>query len=587
MQWGRAAAATGTLLLLSAHQLACSGGHANGDDGPAPVTSENEVSGTKPQTGTPFERCSLVTGGNDGRAECATFTVPLDWSAADGSTASFFVKRVIGTARGVHRQLWLLQGGPGVAGDGFEPLAESLARNDASLDIYLPDHRGTGRSSKLDCPHERGRLSFDYGACMNEMKTMWGVAGMHTFSTTTAARDVGYVIDQVRTAGQEVHVYGVSYGTYWAQRYLQLFPEQPTAVALDGLCQSGLCSYLKSGYWLDRVGKKYLAECGEDATCGAMLGADPTARVREAIAAAQAKKCTGLTDIDGEALRRVYGWFITSFELRALIPATAYRILRCNTADVAALQRFEAAMKSGAGRDLSGLASEEDLSSEMLGRNIAFSELESDPPPSRAELAGLLADAVFTTPDATIRDEYDNWPRYDRDELVGKYPTSSVPVLMMNGTLDPQTPEEFAENVASHYKRQNQGLVVLPRAAHGVIMQSPVEGPASEPTCGMTLWHQFLTSPTAALDTSCRGAIQGHDFAGSPALAAHFFGTTTLWGNTPADDGGSGTTTTTKAHAGTLPSASTAAGLDAALRTAVRASHPFLRSRPNTVPTAK
>lgn len=480
-----------------------------------------------------FKTCPLVTGGMDTLAECADLEVPLDWSSPDGAKVTFFVKRLLGTAPGPRRQLWLLQGGPGGAGDGLEALAAEIARADAALDVYIPDHRGTGRSERLDCPNARGSLAFDYAICLKEMKIRWGIPGLATFSTTTAARDVGHMIELVRKPGQEVHVYGISYGTYWAQRYLQLFPTQPTAVALDGICQSGLCSYLKMGYWFDRVGRKYLAECAADAVCSDKLGVDPVESVRAAIAKANTGKCAGLTKINGASLRKLYGMFIASFELRALVPATAFRILRCDADDVVALKKFESVLTDDLGEGFSGFegsAGSKNLTSDVLGMHIAFSELEEDPPISRTDLADLLSDAVFTAYDPKLRDAYDMWPRYAPDGLVGKYPNSNVPVLMMNGTLDPQTPLEFAQAIAPHYIAASQGLIVLPRAAHGVIHQSPTSGGTTVPSCGMMLWHQFLESPTVPLNAACRANILPHDFAGSPDLAERFFGTPTLWG---------------------------------------------------------
>ncbi len=511
---------------------------------PARVTVEEP---TRPATSRPalvgrieFDTCSLVTGGTDQLAECANVEVPLDWNSPNDAKVSFFVKRLLGTAPGPHRQLWLLQGGPGGAGDGLEPLAAEIARADTSLDVYIPDHRGTGRSERLDCPNARGSLSFDYAVCIKEMKIRWGVQGLVTFSTTTAARDVGHVIERVRTPGQEVHVYGISYGTYWAQRYLQLFPSQPTAVALDGVCQAGLCSYLKMGYWFDRVGKKYMAECAADPVCSDKLGPDPVQSVRAAIAKANAGKCAGLAKISGTSLRKLFGMFIASFELRALVPATTYRILRCDADDVLALKRFESVLTDDLGEGFSGFdgaAGKKSLASDILGMHIAFSELEESPPISRSDLADLLSDAVFTAYDPKLRDAYDMWPRYTPDALVGKYPASQVPVLMMNGTLDPQTPLEFAEAIAPHYVAASQGLIVLPRAAHGVIHQSPTALGNAETSCGMTLWHQFLESPTVQLDSACRANILPHDFAGSPDLAERFFGRPTLWGPASASAG--------------------------------------------------
>src|SRR5262249_2285371 len=76
--------------------------------------------------------CAMYTGTDGREAECAHVEVPLDWSDPEGKKAVFFVKRVLGTAK-KRRQVWLLQGGPGGAGDGFEDIAWSITRRDTSL----------------------------------------------------------------------------------------------------------------------------------------------------------------------------------------------------------------------------------------------------------------------------------------------------------------------------------------------------------------------------------------------------------------------------------------------------------------------
>jgi len=517
--------------LAAALLAACGTGETSGGDrrlGELLEPSLNEATITT--TPFEFEPCSFITGGNDTRAECATVEVPLDWERPDGSRVSLFVKRLRASAGPATKQIWLLQGGPGGAGDGLEPLGAEIAKAEPDADVMIPDHRGTGRSTYLDCTTQRTRMSFDMAGCLGELKMKWGADGLASFSTTSAARDLGFAIHNTREKNQAVHVYGVSYGTYWAQRYLQLFPRQPSAVTLDSACQSGLCSFLKIPYWYDRVGKKYLSACANDAVCASKLGLDPVAKVRDAIARANARTCPGLRKIDGEALRQVYGWLIASFDLRVLVPSTTYRILRCDADDVLALQRFEAAIMTSVGPSGFGPAASATLSSEVVGYNIAFSELEEDPPVSRAELADLLRDAVFATPNAGIRDLYDAWPRYARNAWVGAYPTSSVPLLLMNGTLDPQTPQEFAETIAPHYTAAHQTFVLLPRAAHGVVRQSPIATTDATQSCGMSVWRSFIANPTGAVDSSCRTEILPLDFGGSTSVADFFFGRPNLWG---------------------------------------------------------
>jgi len=483
-----------------------------------------------------WEKCSLVTGETDGRAQCADVEVPLDWNAPEGKKVTFFVKRVLGNAKGPKQQLWLLQGGPGGAGDGLESIAEEIAARDDTVDIYIPDHRGTGRSAYLDCPATRKNsgYDFDYAACAKEATNIWGADGLATFTTTTAARDVGYVIEKSREKDQKVHVYGVSYGTYWAQRYLQLFPNQPTAVTLDSVCQSGICSLSKMGYWFDLVAKKYLGECAQDAFCADKMGPDPVAKVKEAITKADAGTCSGIEGIDGAMLRQLYQWFITSVELRVMIPSTAYRIVRCNDDDVDALQTFVSNLqKMFGGGQFAGFATH-DLSSDVLGIHIALSELEEAPPPTAAQLGELMKDSVIAEPDTHMIDAYQIWPRYPHDQWVDKYPESSVPVLLMNGTLDPQTPLEFAEQIAPHYTKPHQIFVQFPRAAHGTIHQSQIEGenPGS-PACGMLVWKDFVANPNADPWQGCTANIRGLHFEDGLGVAQWMYGRPSLWGLAP------------------------------------------------------
>jgi pimeloyl-ACP methyl ester carboxylesterase len=520
------------ILVTCALVLAACGGNTE----PAPVTAPPST--TEPPPPPPdggkvdppkpvvkFEKCSLETGGNDERAECATIDVPLDWGDPGGRKGKLFVKRLLGTAA-ERQQVWLLQGGPGGAGDGLESLADALSRT-GSLDIYIPDHRGTGRSTYLDCPEQmkKGLSSeADIKGCSDELKTQWGDK-LASFSTTTAAHDVGFVIDATRTSGQKVHVYGVSYGTYWAQRYLQLYPTQPSAVTLDSVCQSGICSLSKYGYWTDKVGKRFMAECAQDSFCAGKLGSDPLATMRQALDIVQAGSCAGTQGITRDDMRRAFGMLITGFDIRVIIPAVVHRIVRCNADDVAALKTFANLFS---GPPPGGGGGGPSLDSDVLGLHIALSEMEESPPPAMADLKKLYEGALFSDEDLSIRELYDLWPRYSHDAYVGKYPDTKVPILMMNGTLDPQTPLDFAEEVAKHYGGAKQKLVTIPRAAHAVIYQSPTSLAPHTP-CGLTIWRQLLADPEATLDTSCTADVMAHDFQGDAQLAQFVFGTSSLW----------------------------------------------------------
>ena len=372
----------------------------NGEAPATPPTSPPVVEGPPTSTVEPiaFETCSLDSHSDDSRAACAKVEVPLDWNAPDGTKLSFFVKRLSGTGPEPRKQLWLLSGGPGSSGSGFDTYAAELVARDPGVDVYIPDHRGTGRSGRLECQYIALVKS-----CVREVETNWGPGALAHFNVTNAAKDVGHVITRTRTANQQVHIYGGSYGTMWAQRYLQIFPKQPTSVALDGICQAGMCSFAKMPYSHDAIGKKLLQECAADRTCGAKLGPDPIARMREAFG--KLSTCEGTRDWLDDVILRVYAsYFLQSFTLRSLIPAIAYRVLRCDAGDVAALRAFDAALSAPDWRqDDFDLKSVVPLASQVLKHNIAISELEPRPPITKEELAKLVEGMLF----GIVNDDYE------------------------------------------------------------------------------------------------------------------------------------------------------------------------------------
>jgi len=131
---------------------------------PCPLLTEP---GTPPPSGpievksfdgapSPIGQLLAMSGGLDdlasAQAECATTPLPAKWSEPQGDTIDVFVKRYPARQQPANGQLWLLAGGPGLPGSIYEAFAFLIANDLPTLDIYLPDHRGTGRSMPLATP---------------------------------------------------------------------------------------------------------------------------------------------------------------------------------------------------------------------------------------------------------------------------------------------------------------------------------------------------------------------------------------------------------------------------------------------------
>jgi pimeloyl-ACP methyl ester carboxylesterase len=185
-----------------------------------------------------------------GDNECATLTVPLDYSEPEGRTIDLALLRV--PARAERRgSLVVNPGGPGAPGTDYaagagavfgEPLLEHL-------DVVGFDPRGTGDSAPVDClsdaeldaylaldpsPDDAAerrdlvRTLRDFGrGCVADDAEL----AAHV-STIEAARDM----DILRSALGRTHLdyLGASYGTELGATYAELFPENVGRFVLDG-----------------------------------------------------------------------------------------------------------------------------------------------------------------------------------------------------------------------------------------------------------------------------------------------------------------------------------------------------------------
>lgn len=482
-----------------------------------------------------WSACNLFTDGPQYDAECATVEVPLRWEDPSAGTIELFVKRLpaIHERRGT---LWILDGGPGGGGIGPESFAYMIsAAGESGLDILVPHHRGTGQSTKLECaaadPASEGGIAItvaEWPACIEELQAKWR-GDLAAFSTTEAARDLAALIDAVKEPGDQTFVMGGSYGTYLANRYLLLAPNQATGVILDSICPPDRCNLDQFDVLFDQVASTFLAQCGADAECSAHLGADPRNRLEALYRSLDEGHCPAIAaaGLDRRKLRTVLGQLLTDWNNRLAIAPVIYRLERCDPADVDAVTHL---LRAAFGSPDDPVGPFLEAWSFPLQDNITFSELWTDPAPAPDALAAA-ADATLISEGVTMDDAqvFPLWPRYPRDEYDGIWAQVDVPMLMMNGDLDPATPIDIAQRAREHFRGEHQTFVTMPRSPHSVLTGSPIS--ADGATCGMKLVLDFLADPLRPLDTSCKDAVFPVRFAGAPWLAERLFGVADMWEN--------------------------------------------------------
>jgi pimeloyl-ACP methyl ester carboxylesterase len=230
---------------------------------PAPSASDTSPAAASVPPVTPAGSTLAWVPCGQGGAQCATLTVPMDWShhdpAAAGRTVSLALIRYPATGPASQRigSLLVNPGGPGASGveyvrDGLSSIPDAIRQR---FDIVGFDPRGTGSSDPVHCetgaqldrlyalppyPTTTAQTTTLDDASRQEALACKAKLGplLPHLSTEDAARD----LDAIRAALGEAKItyLGYSYGTYLGATYAQLFPTHIRAMVLDGAIDPSL-----------------------------------------------------------------------------------------------------------------------------------------------------------------------------------------------------------------------------------------------------------------------------------------------------------------------------------------------------------
>lgn len=364
---------------------------------------------------------------------CAESVVPMhparDTASADAATVTLFVRKF--PAVGVRRsrgQVWLIAGGPGESGASLYPALPAFRAAFAGYDLMVPDHRGTGFSSKL-CPVEEAPESADgialagaeWGGCIGAMHG--DVPRSHSFTISNAAHDLATLITRHRTRGR-VYVYGVSYGTQLVVRMMQVAPPRLDGIVLDGLVPPETAPQWDLSHRtaiVDAVGRRLLSP-DQTQRYGTLLDQPQPARQE---------------NIPGGDLRRLLGSLINIPSARDRIPQIIDGLSRDDDAPLLAALAEAASLSSALSLYPQSPPS---LPLVML---ISGSENNERRDISQDMVYAEAKDALFTSalPGLLVNSPA---PLYQRDAAFGKLPPRLPRTLVVHGTLDPNTPYEGA-----------------------------------------------------------------------------------------------------------------------------------------------
>ncbi len=500
---------------------------------------------------TVFEPCAVQ---GVPRAECATLSVPLDWNnVSDTRRINTHVIRVRARQENAP-DVWLLQGGPGGSGRG---LAETLAAGNIlrTIDgnLYFLDHRGTGDSNLVQCAIS-DQSSGAVRNCSLELNRVYGDDFLDFINSEQSSRDLHAWIENTRGRERKVAIYAVSYGTYWLSRFLEFFPNGVDGAISDGLFFGAALRDLSLNHDRDSAMLETLQACARDTDCNAALGSDPIAFATRLNDAFDRGHCPELGDT---ADRKSATALFIATSYANFVPAILARIERCAPEDLQAIQSMASLFSGGRSGMLPSIVPspfktqqegihyvphplssipqwqlagmDERSFSIALNLHITLNEIVARPTPSpdTATLAGIRFHR--TNSDRTLLEIAQNWQDHTPLATEHVYPTTSIPWLLWNGTLDFQTPLVSARAMSAGTGRP---LDVFEGSGHAVLAGGalvPENGP-----CAVTMFNDFVANPRVNIDRTCLARLEGPSFAESPRLARWLFQTSSLYPNPTA-----------------------------------------------------
>ncbi|OWY97790.1 Serine protease [Phytophthora megakarya] len=322
------------------------------------------------------------------------------------------------------------------------------------------------------------------------------------------------------TNGKSTIVYGVSYGTMFAERLMHLSPPEVTGYVLD----DSDCNTHFQPKGLNNTLQSLIEQFDHDptSTCAALVNGTQ-----------------GLNSITPSfGLRSVLGSALMSSYIRTLIPPVVYRLQRCSPDDVKVLTNFLSVIVTANNDKTQDSA----YQSVLLYNLIVYSEGWESPLPVMSEMKARFINAkmtglggayascplycAFSKEKSKGCDEFAvgnyeaNGIVYKRDQYWNKTATlpSQTSVLLMSGKLDPQTPHKYAELLLNSLNSDKKELVVFDHVSHGVVATS---------RCGMKLLALYVRNggDLKRLDKSCVDELPGFNLTIPDSYLDYYLGT--------------------------------------------------------------
>jgi pimeloyl-ACP methyl ester carboxylesterase len=435
----------------------------------------------------------------DATTRCGVATVPADWAKPNGRNLEIWYASISapsGTSRGVTVPF---MGGPGEAitevAERFLALVPALP----DRDMLIVDVRGNGRSGRLGCPTldtaqwiPAGRAQVDAAAgCAQEV----GRRRNH-YTTVASVLDVEAIRRALKLP--KPSLLGVSYGTWVVQTYAALFPKRVRAAVIDGIVPFDLDPWGRT--YTDAMQRVLRLRCKRTKLCDPRKADRRVRRVAVRLAARPVplpnsrRRLTEGVFSGGSlfAIQDDFADYLTAID----------RALARNYGPLLALTEAKTQLPPpnplGGGRALSAVVACNEYSA-PFDLDDKLSKRKAD---FRRRLAKLPDDAFgWFSKRGWVEspwEQVDFCLRYPKPRFSPKLrppyngPFPKVPVLMLNGDIDLQSPLESAKRAKKDWP--NSVFVTIKDAPHVTLATSE---------CALHTALSFLQKPVLPSPRAC------------------------------------------------------------------------------------
>jgi pimeloyl-ACP methyl ester carboxylesterase len=455
------------------------------------------VAGTAPAQALDLEDCRISIGpGYPGtKARCGTMLRPEN--PADPDSPDIEIRVAVVPALNLTPEpdpFVPIAGGPGQGSVEFylqvKGALEGVRRN---RDILLVDQRGTGESSRMDCPINDEALLFESEFALDDTLDFMQECledlphDPRYFTTSVAVTD----LEAIRAAlgYSQLNLYGVSYGSRVAQHFARRYPGSTRTVVIDGVVPPQVALGPEIATESQKAVDEILARCAADADCNERFpDVDATF---EAVVAQLREEPVDVTvphPNTGRPQALVFG----SGQF-----AGAVRLLIYNPNTIALLPLFIHEAGQGNFRPLASQFMLTAISMQdtlALGMHNAVMCTEDVPFYDRTTIDHDAIAASYMGPFQleTIEAMCSIWPAGPIDPEFKAPLSTDIPFLLLSGDADPITPPRYAEMAAEDL--DNATLLVGKHQGHGQIIVG----------CTGRIVSDFVaTADPSNLDTEC------------------------------------------------------------------------------------